>query len=120
MAALQQLEAEFERAMYEQVYLRIWRECGYRAERFRQMICPPRRGLKGKLYRGGLKTAKQLLWKESAGFQVLDEKNRLDLSVEALVTQPAWASLFTEAELRAALIRLEERKRAAVARSAAL
>lgn len=113
-----QLESDFERAMYEQVYLRIWRECGYRAERFRQMICPPRRGLKGTLYRGGLKTARQLLSKDSAGFQVLDEKNRLDLSVEALITQPRWAPLFTEAELRTALIRMEQRKRGALARSA--
>ena len=103
--------------MYDQVYLRVWRECGYRAERFRQMICQPRRGLKGKLYRGGVATAKRLLSKGSAGFQVFDEKNRLELSVESLITQSKWAPLFTGDDLRIALMRLEERKRAASQRS---
>jgi hypothetical protein len=106
------LEAAFEVAMYEEVYVRVWRECGYRAERFRQMVCPPRAGQKTTLYRGGLATAKKLLLGKSAGFRVLDEKNRLDLSVESLVLRPKWAPLFTADELRIALLRLEERKRA--------
>src|SRR5690349_7322484 len=44
-----ELAVEFERAMYEQVYQRVYRECGYRAERFRQMVCPPRPGQRSKL-----------------------------------------------------------------------
>jgi hypothetical protein len=114
------LEGQFEQAMYDQVYMRVWRECGYRAERFRQMICPPRPGLKGTHYRGGVVTAKKLLAKVdgTAGFKILDEKNRLDLSVETLILKPEWRPLFTEDELRLALLRLEERKRAALRRSA--
>jgi hypothetical protein len=111
--ANQTLEQTFENAMYEEVYLRVWRECGYRANRFRQMVCPPRPGRKGTLYRGGLATAKQLLLKESSGFGVLDEMGRLDLSVEALVVKPEWRGLFTLDELKMALLKLEQRKRAA-------
>jgi len=43
------------------------------------MICPPQPGQTGRLYRGGLATAKLLLKRKSAGFKILDEKNRLDL-----------------------------------------
>lgn len=113
MSDARDLKRRFEQAMYEQVYERVWHECGYRAERFRQMICPPKPGQTGTLYRGGLATAKTLLAKKSAGFEVLDKKNRLDLSVEALVVKPEWAPLFTGEELRLALLRLEERKRVA-------
>jgi hypothetical protein len=51
--------------------------------------------------------------KESSGFGVLDEMGRLDLSVEALVVKPEWRGLFTLDELKMALLKLEQRKRAA-------
>jgi hypothetical protein len=110
------LAKDFERAMYEEVYLRIWKECGYRAERFRQMIQPPKRGRLGRLYRGGVETARHLLAKPTGGFRILDKRNRLDLSVEILVLKQKWAGLFTEDELRLAVLKLEERKRARAAK----
>lgn len=72
------LEKQFEQAMYDDVYMAVWRECGYRAERFRQMIVPPKRGRTGKLYRGGVATAKELLTKDTAGLGILDKKKRLE------------------------------------------
>ncbi len=59
---------------------------------------------------GGLVAAKQLLGSSapSSGFARLWEKQRLDLSVEALVLREPWTALFTDAELTEALRRLEE------------
>ena len=50
---------------------------------------------------GGLGTAKRLLATTdvSSGFTVLCERGRLDLTVEALVVKPEFASLFTEQEI---------------------
>lgn len=44
----------------------------------------------------------------SEGFTTLWEKNRLDLSVEAIVLKPEWKAHFTEEELRIARHRLAE------------
>jgi hypothetical protein len=104
------LKQEFEQAMYDEVYLRAWKECGYRAERFRQMIQPPKPGRQGKLYRGGVETARYLLAKKSAGFTILDKKNRLDLTMEQLMLSKKWAPLFTADELSSASLRLQQRK----------
>lgn len=75
-------------------------ECEYNATYFLQMV--------NEL--GGLGAAKQLLSKPgfSDGLTALWECGRLDISMEALVVQEQWQSLFTEDELRAARMRLKE------------
>ena len=59
---------------------------------------------------GGLAAAKQLLSGDavSSGFTRLWKEQRLDLSVEAVVLQEPWRSLFTDEELAKARRRLEE------------
>ncbi len=75
-------------------------ECGYNATYFLQMVNE----------HGGLAAAKQLLSKPgfSDGLTALWECGRLDFSMEALVLQEQWQSLFTEEELRIAQMRLKE------------
>ena len=82
------------------VYLRARDEAGYNALYLRSMI--------GEI--GGLDTAHYLLGQsfESEGFIALWERNRLDLTVEALVLRPEFAGLFDEAELDVARHRLDE------------
>lgn len=93
------LERKFHERMmkiYEQAKL----ECGYRANRFRNMV----------LEMGGLQTAKQLLSTESysEGLTRLWEEKRLDISMEATVLQEPWRDLFTKGELAIAKKKLEE------------
>lgn len=92
-------DAEFTEEMLD-IYRRAKDEVGYNASRFRQMV----------VEHGGLATAKRLLHSPtvSDGYEKLWEEGRLDLSVEALVLDPGWASLFTEEELQIARDRLEE------------
>lgn len=92
-------EQRFHRAM-ESIYEDALRLCDYRASRFLQMVQTS----------GGLATAKRLLATDefSEGLTRLWECRRLDLTVEALVLQPAWRSLFTEDEQRRARSRLAE------------
>ncbi len=73
--------------MLEQVYRAAWRERGYRASRFLQAL---RR-------HGGVATAKRLLERKgtSRGFEILAEKGRLDLSMEALVLRPEFTACST-------------------------
>ena len=74
-------------------------EFGYYPNYFIQMVSE----------RGGLEAAKHLLNSEpSTGFARLWEERRLDLSVEALVLQKPWTSLFTCGELAIAESRLRE------------
>lgn len=91
------LEIEFHKDMIE-IYRRAKEECGYNATRFLQMV----------LNNNGLKTAKKLLAtsEPSDGFTELWRNNRLDLTVENLVLQPRYRSLFTEEELAVARDRL--------------
>ncbi len=65
-------------------------EVGYRPVRFRQMVQE----------HGGLDTARRLLAMDgvASGITTLWEKGRLDLSTEALMLKPAYATLFTQAE----------------------
>ncbi|MFC4111708.1 caspase family protein [Nonomuraea zeae] len=95
----QGLEREFHAAMVE-VYKRAKKEAGYPATYFLKMISE----------RGGLASARHLLCASSVsdGFTALWERNRLDLSVEAVVLQSRFASLFTEDEREQARARLEE------------
>jgi len=93
------LETQFHRAMIG-IYERAKEECGYNATRFLGMLSE----------KGGLRTAQILLAtsQPSDGYVALWECNRLDLTVEALVLKPEFASLFTEEEKQVARNRLEE------------
>jgi hypothetical protein len=90
----------FTLAMFE-IYRRAKAEAHYNATIFYKMICD----------RGGLETAKVLInaQQPSDGYTALYEKGRLDLTVEAVVTEtPEWRTLFTEEELIRAERRLED------------
>ena len=73
---------------------------GYRPTRFLQMVEE----------QGGVNAAKALLapGRVPDGFSTLWEKNRLDISVEYVVLDPRWRSLFTLGELQEAQRRLDE------------
>ena len=89
-------QARFETAM-RGIYARASAECQYRPTYFLQMVTE----------RGGLGAARALLSGiVSDGFSKLLELGRLDLTVEALVTQEPWRGLFTEDELASAKKRL--------------
>ena len=81
------------------IYHHVGREIGYWARRYLQRV---RRV-------GGLQAAKDWLKPKSSptsGLQRLAEKNRLDLSVEALILREPWSTLFTHEELQIARQRL--------------
>jgi hypothetical protein len=81
------------------VYRETGRQCGYWAHRFRQLVTS----------RGGVVAAKRLLarGRMSPGLALLAERGRLDLSMEALVLEPAFRECFSEAEQATARERLE-------------
>ena len=93
-----QAERQFHRAMVA-IYETAKRDLGYNATRFLQMISE----------QGGLATARQLLWSDqpSDGFTTLWSHHRLDLTVEAHVLKPDYATLFTDADREQARRRLE-------------
>ena len=91
------LEDAFDHAMM-QIYVQAKQEAGYTATRFHQMLTD----------HGGVETARRLLPQMSDGFAELWRRERLDLTVEALVVQRRWASLFTGQELEMARGRLKE------------
>lgn len=90
---------EFERAM-RSIYDRARREANYSATYFLSLLAE----------HGVLATAGKLLRAPavSDGFAALWERGRLDLTVEALVVQPRFAELFSEAEIEIARRRLEQ------------
>lgn len=92
------LEADFHNAMHE-IYRLADKECHYRPTYFLRMLAE----------HGGLATAKILLAKQhvSEGFTKLAELGRLDLSMESLVLENKWRSLFTDRELAIARNRLK-------------
>ncbi|MEV0633111.1 caspase family protein [Nonomuraea wenchangensis] len=92
-------EREFEAAMVE-VYRRAKTEARYTATYFFDML----------RQHGGLGTARHLLnsSRVSDGFTALWERGRLDLTVEAVILQSRFASLFTEVERERARARLAE------------
>lgn len=92
-------ETAFHQAMLT-IYKRAKRECHYNATRFLQMVTE----------RGGLETARILLraGSVSEGYVALWERGRLDLSVEAVILQPAWQELFSDADREIAQSRLRE------------
>ena len=89
----------FERAMRD-VYVRAKNEPNYTATYFLTMLGD----------HGGVGTAHRLLASSeaSSGFTALFERGRLDLTVEAVVVKPEFASLFTEDEIETARRRLNE------------
>jgi len=95
------LEHEFDMAMMD-IYLRAKTEAGYNATRYLQMLEEHR----------GLDTARILLHTPhvSDGYTALWERKRLDLTVEALILQKKWHSLFSDQEREVARNRLEEYK----------
>jgi hypothetical protein len=92
-------ERQWHRAMVA-IYETAKRELGYNATRFIQMLSE----------KGGLATAKQLLWSDtpSDGFTTLWEHHRLELTVEAHVLLDEFKSLFTNEDRQRALDRLEQ------------
>ena len=84
-----ELEAKFDEAMMD-IYRRALKECRYKATRFLHMLYEHR----------GLQTARILLHASgvSEGYVALSERNRLDLTVEALILADEWQPLFDEPE----------------------
>jgi hypothetical protein len=92
------IEEQFHKAMLN-LYHETYNAIRYRATQFYRMVNE----------NGGVETAHRLIAKESTeGFTKLWEEGRLDLSVEALVLKPEFASLFNEAERKKARERLAE------------
>ena len=93
------LESGFDEAMMD-VYRRALGECDYKATRFLHMLHEHR----------GLETARILLHASgvSEGYRALWERKRLDLTVEAVILNAKWESLFTEVERSIARQRLAE------------
>lgn len=92
------LEAQFHEEMIA-IYHHAGREIGYWARRYLQRVRKV----------GGLQAAKDWLKPRSistSGLQRLSEKDRLDLSFEALVLCEPWSTLFTYEELQVARQRL--------------
>jgi 5-methylcytosine-specific restriction enzyme A len=86
-------------------YRRARREVGYWGKRFLQAVTK----------NGGLSTAQRMLRNKSRRTKGLDamlEANRPDLTLESIITQDKFRSLFTEAELKIASTRLAEFKKA--------
>lgn len=91
---------QFNAAMFS-IYSRAKTEAGYNATVFLRMLTD----------KNGVDTAKYLInaAKPSDGYTNLYERQRLDLTVEALVVEnPKWHSLFTEGEIQKARKRLIE------------
>lgn len=93
------LEKAFQERMVE-IYTSAKKEAGYNATRFLAMVSE----------NGGLETARTLLHasRVSDGYTALWERERLDLTVEAVVLEPRWSSLFTPEELEIAVRRLRD------------
>jgi hypothetical protein len=93
------IESRFHEAMLD-VYRRAKAEAGYNAGYFLQMV----------VERGGLPTARYLLntSEVSEGYKALWERKRLDLTVEAVMLEPQWQTLFTERERQVAADRLRQ------------
>ena len=104
------IEARFEHDMVEKVYRTAGRETGYWAGYFLKSV---------KQY-GGVGAARRLLERGgvSKGLARLASLGRLDLAMEALVLDPAYAALFSAEEREIATRRLEQ-ARGALARAPA-
>jgi hypothetical protein len=92
-----ELEEQFDAAMLE-AHKRAKSEMGYNSNRFLHILQEHR----------GVGTAQMLLHAStvSEGYTAMWERSRLDLTVEALVLNPIYASLFTDGEREIARRRL--------------
>ena len=92
------LEKAFHKRMLE-IY-KAAKGIGYNATRFLSMVTD----------HGGLETARILLRAStvSDGYTALWERERLDLTVEAVILEPQWSTLFTPADVKVAVSRLRE------------
>ena len=97
---MRDVEARFEQDMVEKVYRAAGRETGYWAGYFLKSV---------KQY-GGVGAARRLLERGgvSRGLARLASLGRLDLSMETLVLDPAYAALFTAEERAIATQRLAQ------------
>jgi hypothetical protein len=94
------IEVQFNEAMFD-IYRRAKAEAKYNATIFLQMLTDE----------GGLRTAKTLInaAKPSDGYTALYLRQRLDLTVEAVVIENSrWHSLFEPQELERARKRLQD------------
>ncbi len=91
------LAKSFDTAMFS-IYERALTEARYPAVRFLQMLNE----------HGGVETANRLLPEMSQGFAELWKRNRLDLTMEALIIQAKWRPLFTQQQLQVAEDRLRD------------
>jgi hypothetical protein len=91
-------EQEFQRAMIEEVYRAALRKHHYNAKLFLEMVGRD----------GGTQTAKNLLASMAPqyGFTELWERGGLNSTMEHLVLQAKWRTLFSQAELQEAEKRL--------------
>ena len=96
-AASHDLARDFDQVMM-QIYVQAKEQAGYTATRFHQMLTE----------HCGVETARRLLPQMSDGFTELWQRNRLDLTVEALVVQSKWDELFSDEERQIALSRLRD------------
>jgi len=93
-----ELEQRFHRRMID-IY-KAAKDIGYNTSRFLSMVNE----------HGGLETAKILLRAKtvSDGYTALWERNRLDLTVEAVLLEPEWTPRFSAAERSVAVTRLRQ------------
>src|SRR6187431_536413 len=93
------LERAFHRAMLD-VYRDAKADAGYNATRFLSMVNEF----------GGLETARLLLRTPtvSEGYTALWERQRLDLTVEAIILDKRWDPLFTDDDRTVAIRRLRD------------
>lgn len=77
-------------------------ECNYRPEKYLNFIS----------VKGGINAAKELIKEENEIFdiRILKEKDRLDLTVEALITKSKYKKIFTREEIDICKKRLEKFK----------
>jgi hypothetical protein len=98
--ASEELQAEFDLEMLK-IYQRALAEANYKATRFLQMLYEHH----------GLETARILIHAAtvSDGYTALWERDRLDLTVEAVIHDNSkWHPLFTEEELKICTKRLSK------------
>jgi hypothetical protein len=95
---VEEIERRFHRAMVA-IYETAKNDLGYNGTFFVQMLGA----------RGGVATARQLLWSTtpSEGFTTLRERGRLDLTSEALILRADFEALFSDDDRRHARERLE-------------
>lgn len=104
------VKAQFKVAMYDEVYVRAKEEVGYNATRFLEMITS------SDPYEVALGLVRSS--KPSEGYTALWERKRLDLTVEALILDDRWDTIFDDPDRARAVKRLHQYKHPIPARFA--